>query len=127
MPRDESDERAERDLLESIRQREVVAEALRFATPDKVAAGQALVRMLDAEIEKAEAAMAKVQEESGKLVKAYAKRRKAELDMLEAVYLLEDHVRHDPPAYEHWTLTRDGLLETLQADAEKRGIPNDDH
>lgn len=42
MPRDESDERAERDLLELIKQREEVAEALKFATPDKAAAGQAL-------------------------------------------------------------------------------------
>ena len=121
MPRDESDERAERDLLELIRQREVVAEALKFPTPDKVAAGQALVRMLDAQIERAEAAIPEVQEESAKLDKAYDKRRKGELAMLEAIYLLEDQVRHDPPAYEHWKLTRDGFLETLQADAEKRG------
>lgn len=127
MPRDESDEQAERDLLELYKQREELAEALKFAPPERLAEGQEILRLVDAQIEEAEAAIADVQEKSSNLDKALDVRRRTALDLLPQLDTLEKGLAHNEAALNQIAVTRTAALKFLLDDATERGIPNDDH
>ncbi len=127
MPKNESDEKAERQLMELYEQRDQLKEAIRFATPDKVAAGQALLRDLEADIDSYESLIAPVQEASAKLDVALDERRQQMLDLLKKLDALEAEPTFPKAAREMIPSTRAETLHFLRLDATERGIPNDDH
>lgn len=127
MPRDESDERAERDLLELYTQREEVVASLKFAVGGEIAAGQALLRTVDAEIEEAEGLIANVQESVADEDAALAARRSKTLEMLAVLDGLEKEPTSPQAALEKIPALRAEALRFLALDAAERGIPNDDH
>lgn len=127
MPRNERDERAEWRLLELIKQRDELKVSLRFAPPHKLAEGQALLRSFEAGIEEYEASVADVQQLASKAEAALVKRRQGILDMLVTLDKLEKEPTFPPAALVKLKDARREALIFLQADAEERGIPNDDH
>ena len=127
MPRDESDERAERDLLELYKQREELADALKFAPPDRLAEGQEILRLVDAQIEEAEASIAGVESTVSEHDKALDVRRRTALDLLPQLGALEKGLTHNEAALIQIAATRTAALKFLLDDATERGIPNDDH
>jgi len=127
MPKDRSDEKAERELVELYRQREELKEAIKFAPPDRIAAGQALLRAVEADIEKYEGAIAPVQEALSAVEKALRARRQQALELLPVLDKMEKEPTMPKAALEKIKETRALSLKFLREDAEERGIPNDDH
>ena len=127
MPRDESDEKAERTLLEAYKDRDELVEALKYATGSKLAEGQALLRELDKSIDAAEAATADVQETSARLDTALDHRRALAIDMLNKLDALEKEPTAPQAVLDMIPSTREETLRFLRLDAEERGIPDDDH
>jgi len=127
MPRDDSDEKPERELMELYAQRDELKEALKFATPDKIAAGQALLRAVEADIERYESAIAPVQEASKKLDAALDARRQEVLKMLATLDGLEKEPTTPKSVRDMIPVTRAKAFQFLHDDAKERGIPNDDH
>ncbi|MBK8304090.1 MAG: hypothetical protein WBC19_06310 [Pyrinomonadaceae bacterium] len=127
MPRDESDEQAERDLSELYKQREELADGLKFAPPDMLPRVQEALRIVDAEIEEAEAAIAGVQSAVSGHDKALDARRRTALDLLPQLAELEKGLAGNEAALNQIAATRAAALQFLLDDATERGIPNDDH
>lgn len=79
-----SDEKAERDLMQLYATREELVNGMKFAPPDRLAEGQALLRQIDAEIEMREEIEADIQKSVTNLDAALQNRREKTLDMLHA-------------------------------------------
>ena len=127
MPRDESDEQAERDLLELYKQREELADGLKFAPPEMLPRVQEALRIVDTEIAEAEAAIPGVQSAVSDHDKALDVRRRTALDLLPQLAELEKGLAHNEAALNQIAVTRTAALKFLLDDATERGIPNDDH
>lgn len=127
MTRNEGDEWAELELIRLIDERSKLAEAIKYATREKLAEGQQRIREMDAAIEAAEASIARVQEAATAQEKALNARRQATIDLLPLLDKIEKEVAHNPAALKKVAETRKESLNFLRLDAEERGIPNDDH
>ena len=127
MPRDESDEQAERDLSELYKQREELADGLELAPPDMLPRVQEALRIVDAEIAEAEALIASVQSAVSDHDKALDIRRLTALDLLPQLDALEKGLAGNAAALSQIAVTRTAALKFLLDDATQRGIPNDDH
>jgi hypothetical protein len=127
MPRDESDEQAERNLSELYKQREELADGLKFAPPEMLPRVQEALRIVDAEIEEAEASIADVQPPLSDPDKALDVRRRTALDLLPQLDVLEKGLAGNEAALNQIAATRTAALKFLLDDATERGIPNDDH
>ncbi len=125
--RDPSDEKAERDLMKLYEMREELVEGMKFATPDRIAEGQAILRQIDADIEERERLEADVQKHLSKHEKALRARRQEILDLLPRLDGMEKEPTFPAAAREKLKETRTFALKFLREDAEERGIPNDDH
>lgn len=127
MKKDPSDEKAERDLMALYAQREELVKNLKFAPGDRVAAGQALLRKIDAEIEMREATDAEIQQKQNELEEALTARRQGRIDRL-ATLNERDADPNLPLTFRTELIkSRTAILEFLQQDAAKRGIADDDH
>ncbi len=126
-PRDESAERAERELLELYKQREELADGLKFAPPEMLPRVQEALRIVDAEIAEAEALIAGVQTAVSDQDKAPDIRRRTALDLLPQLTELEKGLAGNEAALNQIAATRTAALKFLLDDATERGIPNDDH
>ncbi|HRI02644.1 MAG TPA: hypothetical protein PLL77_02775 [Pyrinomonadaceae bacterium] len=127
MPRDESGERAERDLSELYKQREELADGLKFAPPEMLPRVQEALRIVDAEIAEAEASIAGVESAVPDHDKAPDIRRRTALVLLPQLAELEKGLAGNEAALNQIAATRTAALKFLLDDATDRGIPNDDH
>ncbi|MEQ1921409.1 MAG: hypothetical protein ABL952_02770, partial [Pyrinomonadaceae bacterium] len=88
---------------------------------------QVALRIVDAEIEEAEAAIAGVESAVSGHDKAPDIRRRTALDLLPQLDVLEKGLAGNEAALNQIATTRTAALKFLLDDATERGIPNNDH